>query len=87
MVPMAGTAVVRRNNRKIAELGQGDVLGEMSLINRIPRNATVTARSPVTVLVMDAREFSSVLVENDKVAAKLLKAVAARLAENESSAI
>ena len=87
MVPMAGTAVVRRNNRKIAELGQGDVLGEMSLINRIARNATVTATSPGTVLVMDAREFSSVVPANDRVAVKLLKAVAARLAENESSAI
>lgn len=87
MVLMAGSAVVRRNNRKIAELGPGDVLGEMSLINRIARNATVTATSPVTVLVMDAREFSSVIAENDKVATKILKTVAARLAENESTAI
>ena len=87
MVLMAGSAVARRNNRKIAELGPGDVFGEMSLINRIARNATVTATSPVTVLVMNAREFSSVIVENDRVAVKLLKAVAARLAENESSAI
>ena len=87
MVLMEGTAVVRRSKRKIAELGQGDVLGEMSLINRIPRNATVTATSPVTVLLMDAREFSSVVAENDKVAGKILKTVAARLAENESSAV
>ncbi len=87
MVLMEGSAVVRRNSRKIADLGQGDVLGEMSLINRIARNATVTATSPVTVLVMDAREFSSVVAVNDKVASKILKTVAARLAENESSAI
>lgn len=87
MVLLEGSAVVRRNNRKIAELGPGDVLGEMSLINRIARNATVTATSPVTVLVMDAREFSSVVAANERVAVKLLKTVAARLAENESSAI
>ncbi len=87
MVLMEGSALVRRNNRKIAELGPGDVFGEMSLINRVPRNATVTATSPVTVLVMDAREFSSVVSANEGVAVKLLKTVAARLVENESSAI
>jgi len=86
MVLMEGTAVVRRNNRKIAELGQGDVVGEMSLINRLARNATVTATSAVTVLLMNSREFSSVIAENHKVAGKILKTVAARLAENESSA-
>lgn len=87
MVLMEGSAVVRRNNRKIAELGAGGVLGEMSLINHAPRNATVTATSPVTVLVMSAREFSSVISANDAVALKLLRTVAARLAENESSPI
>jgi len=84
MVLMEGSAVVRRNNRKIAELGPGDVLGEMSLITHTPRNATVTASSPVTMLVMDAREFSSVISANEGLAVKLLKTVATRLAENES---
>ncbi len=87
MVIVSGTAVVRRNNRKIAELGSGDVVGEMSLINQAPRNATVTATSPVTVLLMDAREFSSVVEANPSVAVKVLKTVAARLAENESSPV
>jgi len=87
IVLMEGSAVVRRNSRKIAELGPGDVFGEMSLINRVPRNATVTASSPLTVLVMDAREFSSVISANQRLAVKLLKTVATRLAENESSVI
>lgn len=87
MVLVEGSAVVRRNNRKIAELGPGDVLGEMSLINHAPRNATVTATSSVTVLVMEAREFSSVVSANEGVALKLLRTVAARLVENESPVI
>lgn len=87
MVLMEGSAVVRRGDRKIAELGPGDVLGEMSLINHTPRNATVTATSPVTVLVMDAREFSSMVSASEGLAVKLLRTVAARLVENESSAI
>ncbi len=87
MVLVEGSAVVRRNNRKIAELGPGDVLGEMSLINHAPRNATVTATSSVTVLVMEAREFSSVVSANEGVALKLLRTVVARLVENESPVI
>lgn len=87
MVIMSGTAVVHRNNRKVAELGPGDVLGEMSLVNRVHRNATVTASTDVTVLVMDSREFSSVLDSNPKVSVKLLKTVAARLVENQGGTI
>ena len=83
MVIMAGTAVVRRNNRKVAELGPGDVVGEMSLINHAPRNATVVATTDVTVLHMDAREFTSVMESNKRLTMKLLKTVAARLADNQ----
>ena len=82
MILMDGTAVVRRNGRKIADLTSGDVVGEMSLINDAPRNATVTASSDVTVLLMNSREFSSVLSSNEGLAAKMLKTVAARLVEN-----
>ena len=87
MMLMSGTATVRRNGRKIAELSSGDVLGEMSLINRAPRNATVTASSEVTVFLMNSREFSSVVATNDGLAAKMLKSVAARLVENQTNAI
>ena len=83
MVLMSGTAAVRRNGRKVAELGSGDVLGEMSLINNVHRNATVVATSDVDVLVMDSREFSSMLSTNPKVSATILKTVAARAAANE----
>ena len=87
MIIMDGSAVVRRNNRKIDDMGPGDVLGEMSLINHVPRNATVTATSSVTVFIMDAREFASVMSANEGVAVKLLKTVAARLATAESPAV
>jgi len=87
MVIMQGSAAVRRNNRKIAELGPGDVLGEMSLISRTPRNATVVATSPITMLVLDAREFSSMVAANQSIAVKLLETVAARAAENDRSTV
>ena len=84
MVILSGSAEVTRGGRKVAELGQGDVVGEMSLINHAPRTATVTASSDCTVLVMNSREFSSVLDANPDLTIRILKTVAARLTENQS---
>jgi len=45
-----GTADVIQNGDKIASLGQGDLIGEMGLIEREPRNADVIATSPMRVM-------------------------------------
>jgi CRP/FNR family cyclic AMP-dependent transcriptional regulator len=44
-----GTAEVQRNGQKIASLKAGDLIGEMGLLSREPRNATVIATSPMRV--------------------------------------
>ena len=84
MIIRSGTVEVRRDGRKVAELGPGDVVGEMSLINNAPRTADVVATSDVLLLVMDAREFTSLLNHQPKVAVKILKTVVARLIENQN---
>lgn len=81
MVILKGTAVVRRRGRKIAELGPGDVIGELSLLAEIPRTATVVAGTDVTVALMNASDFGAVVDENPKVAVRMLRTVAHRLAE------
>jgi CRP/FNR family transcriptional regulator, cyclic AMP receptor protein len=45
-----GSADVIRDGTKIASLGQGDLIGEMGLFERQPRNADVIATSPMRVL-------------------------------------
>ena len=45
-----GTAEVVRDGKKIASLSQGDVIGEMGLLSRAPRNASVIATSPMRVM-------------------------------------
>jgi CRP-like cAMP-binding protein len=45
-----GTADVVRDGKTIASLGQGDVIGEMGLLTREPRNASVIATSPMRVV-------------------------------------
>ena len=45
-----GTADVIQGGRKIASLGTGDLIGEMGLLERRPRNADVIASSPMRLL-------------------------------------
>ncbi len=45
-----GTADVIQGGRKIASLGPGDLIGEMGLLTREPRNADVVATSPMLVI-------------------------------------
>jgi CRP-like cAMP-binding protein len=45
-----GTADVIRGGEKIASLKQGDLIGEMGLLEREPRNADVIATSPMRLL-------------------------------------
>lgn len=80
-VIIEGSATVKRNGRKVATLGPGDAVGEMSLLDHGPRTATVTADTPITVLVLSAREFSGVLEEVPGLAHKLLNQLAARVRE------
>jgi CRP/FNR family cyclic AMP-dependent transcriptional regulator len=81
MVLLSGTATVRRGGRKVAQIGRGDVVGEMSLITHLPRNATVRADTFVGALVMSAAEFDRIMEEHPQVAVKVLRTVATRLAE------
>src|SRR4051794_38435750 len=80
-VIMDGSASVRRNGRKVATLGPGSVVGELSLLDHGPRTATVVADTDLRLLVIDQRHFSAVLEEVPALAHKLLAALAARVRE------
>ncbi len=45
-----GTADIIQDGNKIAEVGKGDLIGEMGLLAREPRNADVIATSPMMVI-------------------------------------
>jgi len=47
-----GTASVERAGGKIADLGPGDVIGEMGVLERSQRNATVVATSPMMLVTL-----------------------------------
>ena len=81
-----GTVDVIQGGEKIAELGAGDWLGEIALLTQAPRTATVTATSPVRVLVITDRAFRQVIEATPSIAVKVLERVGERLAHDASSA-
>ena len=76
-----GRADVKRNGKKIASLGAGGVVGELALLDRGPRTASVTATSPMKVLVLGPREFSGLLDEVPTITHKILAALASKVRE------
>lgn len=61
-----GTADVIQDGNKVASLGSGDLIGEMGLLTREPRNADVIATSPMRVIKLthwEVRRMSEDTVE------------------------
>ena len=79
-VLIEGTAEVERGGKKVAALGPGDFFGEISLISKTPRNATITTTSPVRALVITDRAFRQLLDHSPEIAVGVLTALAERVA-------
>jgi len=75
-----GEAAVHRRQRRVATLGPGDCFGELSLILRRPRTATVTLTAPSQLLAISAHNFRPLLMTSPEIQFKLLEALAERLA-------
>jgi CRP/FNR family transcriptional regulator, cyclic AMP receptor protein len=75
-----GTAEVRRGGELLAQLGPGDFAGEIGVMQSARRNATVTASTELTVIVMTARDLRQIARDMPTVAAQIDAAIAARSA-------
>ena len=74
-----GKASVTRGGTQVAVLGPGDSFGELSLLDRAPRNATVTAETDIDAVILGQREFSALLDIVPTLAHKLLIGLARRI--------
>jgi CRP/FNR family transcriptional regulator, cyclic AMP receptor protein len=79
-VLLDGKVDVKRNGRRINTLGKGDFFGEIALVSRAPRTATVVATSPVHALVITDRSFRRLMERSPQIQSKVLEALAERLA-------
>jgi CRP-like cAMP-binding protein len=66
-------------------LGPGSFFGEMALIDRGPRSATLTAATSVSALVLDAVDFRRLLLSDARIGYQLLVHVSRRLREAQGS--
>lgn len=78
---VAGSALVKRKGRKVAELGVGQVVGELGLLADRPRNASVTALTPMELLAISRSDLRASVEQSPQLAWMLLQTVAARLTE------
>lgn len=74
-----GEVQVSRNGQEVAVLGPGSFFGELSLLAREPRDASVTTLSPSVLLVIGQREFGGLLESSPALAVGLLEGMARRL--------
>ena len=79
-VLLEGEAEVTRDGTPMATMTAGDFFGEIALVSDAPRTATVTATTPVRVLVVTDRAFRSLLERSPQIQLKVLRALAERLA-------
>ncbi len=79
-VLLDGKVEVTQRGRKRDILEGGDFLGEIALVSRSPRTATVTTATPVRALVIRDQEFRALIERVPSIQTKVLEALADRLA-------
>ena len=82
---VTGEVEVRRKGKKLATLGPGNFFGEIALLSNKPRTATVTALTPLRVLVIADRAFVELLDAMPDLWLKVARSLAERLTDEELS--
>jgi len=80
-VVIDGTVRVVRDGEVVARLGPGEFFGELSVLDRMPRSATVAAETPTSCLALASWDFEKVLLDEPALTLSILRGVAARLRE------
>jgi CRP/FNR family transcriptional regulator, cyclic AMP receptor protein len=73
-----GTARVERGGRHLDDVGPGDVVGEMGVLERSQRNATVIATSPMLLVTLTSWDIRRLRKSAPKAVEHLREIVAQR---------
>jgi CRP/FNR family transcriptional regulator, cyclic AMP receptor protein len=85
-VILDGQARVERHGRQVATLGPGAFFGDLALLDRAPRNASVIADSELEVAKIGQRAFDT-LLDHPGFSKKLLAGLARRLREQDARSL
>jgi len=80
-VVVDGTVRVVRDGALVAHLGPGEFFGELSVLDRMPRNASVIADVPTACLALASWDFEKILLDQPQLTLHILRGVATRLRE------
>ena len=70
-----GTAEVRQDGQTVAELGPGEFFGEMGVLEKAQRNATVISKSPMTLFTLSHWDVKRLQREAPEAVDQLRKAI------------
>ncbi len=85
-VIIEGRARVERDGRLVAERTNGEVVGEIAILDEGRRTATVTLTAPSRLLVIGRRDFHALMEEMPEVRLKVLSELARRVRSLEPDA-
>jgi CRP/FNR family transcriptional regulator, cyclic AMP receptor protein len=85
-VVIEGRVRVVRDGEVVTTLGPGEFFGELSVLDRMPRNAMVAAEVPTTCLALASWDFEAVMLDQPKLTLAILRGVATRLRQVTDSA-
>lgn len=83
----SGKVAVQLGNRTLAVLGEGEVFGEMALIDAGPRSATVVAETDCEVVPIGEKQFLFMTSEAPYFALSLMRVVVQRLRSANSALV
>ena len=75
----AGRVAVQLNGATIEEIGEGDIFGEMALIDRLPRSAAVVALTPVVTIPIDEKRFLQLIGKVPHFAIRVMRTLIRRI--------
>ena len=78
-VVVTGIVDVVVDGEKVAEVGEGEMIGELGLFGQRPASATVKAQTPVEALVIPYNRFDQILDDNPSLTKTIATKLAARL--------
>ena len=84
LVVLDGSVEVTKDGRRLAELGEGDIVGEIAALHDVPRTASVTALTPVTSISVPGDAFTQAVRGETEAWSMSASVAGQRLAQQQS---